>query len=240
MDSGFGSNQVSDDDVKKMYKMSLLLIQTKELLRMYNGRDIESSRKQYYVVDKNWLDQFKTKNDYNKAIEEYNHDEDWEYYINFKRKISQKYNVDLSDMTCLNPDELINSVFDFKSGRLEKIDISYPQNVELVKKEYIDDCIGGEFGFPLYEVVIGRQTIVIKEESKDRCLFCCSLVERHDNNINFEIKVEYIMVFEDNNILFNEIDEITNSGLDSYLSAKNIDVNSNKEQNISNSSMNNI
>jgi hypothetical protein len=154
MESDDPSDQLLEN--KKLFKMSLLLAQTKELKRMYN-REMEESPNQYYLVSKDWLDKFKLKNEYNKAIEMFKNFEDWEDYDDFRNKFLEKFKVNTNDMTNIECDEIINNFFDLQTEKLEEADITYPKNVELVKREYFDECLNGFSGFPLCEVAIGYQ-----------------------------------------------------------------------------------
>ena len=217
MESEEPNNQASEN--KKRYKMSLLLTQTKELRRMYN-KEMEASPKQYYLVSKEWLDKYKQKNEYNKAIEMFKNYEDWQDYEDFRKKILQHFKIDTNDMTNIESDEIINNFFDLQTEKLENADITYPKNVELVKREYCDECLNGVSGFPLYEVTIGYQSIIIKDEQNDKCLFCCGIVDGPENDFNFEIKIRHIMAFPNSNLLHEELDQITNNGLNEYLTKK--------------------
>jgi hypothetical protein len=88
-----GNQNTNENNKEKKYKMSLLFIQTKELQKYYN-QEMEISPKNYYLVDKNWLDNYKEENNYKNATEMLKVFDDWEDYDDFKQKIRISYGVE--------------------------------------------------------------------------------------------------------------------------------------------------
>ena len=60
--------QLNENKVK--FKMALLYAQTRELKKLYE-EDMELSPPNYYLVDKDWLDQYKEKNNYKIECEKF-------------------------------------------------------------------------------------------------------------------------------------------------------------------------
>ena len=220
---------------KHNYKMSLLFIQTKELKRFYNSK-MENNLKAYNLVDKEWLDNYKEKNDYNSAdmFDTFN---DWKNYEDFREVMGDSFLVDDSFFTRIN-----NSVpckkIKFKYG------IKYPNNVELVCKQYVIDCLKDSVTFPMYDILIGdKSIIIIDEESKMKnkgVIFICSLMGKEED-YNFAIKVDYIIIYNNLKIMNEELKEISlSNGINNYFLKRKIDINNSEEQNIINSKNENI
>ena len=84
------NNENLQEENKKNYIMSLLLIQTKELKKLYEG-EMEPSPNNFYLVDKKALDQYKQENGYENAIQIYNSLNDYSNYTDFKEKMALSY-----------------------------------------------------------------------------------------------------------------------------------------------------
>ena len=105
-----GNQNKNENNKEKKYKMSLLFIQTKELQKYYN-QEMEISPKNYYLVDKNWLDNYKEENNYKNATEMLKVFDDWEDYDDFKQKIRISYGVEENKQTLLQITEFIDNFF---------------------------------------------------------------------------------------------------------------------------------
>ena len=143
---------------EKKLEMSLLYTQSIEIIKLYHQeikKNILNILK-YYIVPKKWLDNYKSKNNYDSNKEEI------PFSIN-----QNKINIDLN--------EEINSIESLKeTGSIEKYKICYPKNFTLVKKEIFNNLNE----IYLYEVIIGEKNIFIfdnNKESKDKNIFICSL-----------------------------------------------------------------
>ena len=210
---------------KQNYKMSLLFIQTKELKRFYDSK-MENSLKTYNLVDKDWLDNYKEKNDYNLAdmFDTFN---DWKNYEDFREVMGDSFLVD--DIFFSR----INKTIPCKKIKF-KYDINYPENVELLCKQYVIDCLKGSVTFPMYNILIGdKSIIIIDEESKmnnKAVIFICSLIGKKED-YNFAIKVDYIIIYNNINIMNEELKEIClSNGINNYLLKRKIDVKNSEEQ----------
>ena len=62
-----------EDNIKRC-QMSLLYLQTKEVKLLYSKNIV--NQKIYYLVDKEWFNNFKQSNFYNDAVEEFKNIED--------------------------------------------------------------------------------------------------------------------------------------------------------------------
>ena len=207
---------------EKKLEMSLLYTQSIEIVKLYHQeikKNILNILK-YYIVPKKWLDNYKSKNNYDSNKEE----------IPFSDNINQKkINIDLN--------EEINSIESLKeTGSIEKYKICYPKNFTLVKKEIFNNLNE----IYLYEVIIGEKNIFIfdnNKESKDKNIFICSL--NYENNYrdditNFFINVDSIIIIDENRKdkevekLFNFISE--KKGIKNYYKERNINVSNTGEQ----------
>ena len=220
---------------KQNYKMSLLFIQTKELKRFYNAK-MEQNLKIYNLVDKAWLDKYKEKNDY-KSADMFDSFNDWKDYEDFKQVMGDSFLVDESFFTILNTSVPYKKI---KS----KYGIEYPTNVELVCEQYVKDCLKGTVVFPTCNVLIGDKSIIIIDEEsiqKNKAvIFICSLTGK-DEDYNFAINVDYIIIYNNLNIMNEELKEISLSeGINNYLIKRKIDIKNNEEQNIIDSKNENI
>ena len=216
---------------KKNYKMSLLFIQTKELKRFYNSK-MENSFKKYYLVDKLWLDQYKNKNDY-KSADMFDTFNDWSNYTDFKDVMGDSFLVDDDYFT-----RLYTSV-KLKTNKYKK-EIVYPTNIELVCEDYFIDCFKGSVICPMCNILIGNKSIIVidqenKKKNKDIVVYLCSKIGKEED-YNFLIKVNFIIVFDNLENMNDELKEICLSeGINNYLSKRNLEINSSEEQSIFNS-----
>ena len=216
---------------KKNYKMSLLFIQAKELKRLYYSK-MENSLKNYFLVDKSWLDEYKLKNNYKSAADMFDSFNDWKNYEDFKEAMGDSFLVD---------DQYITRLYvkvDYEKGKYKNI-IEYPKNIELVCEEYFKDCFKNSVDCPLCEVLIGNKSLIIldpenEEKNKDIVVYICTRIGKEED-FNFLVKVIYIIVFDNLEVMKEELKEMCSSeGVNNYLSKRNLEIN-NKEQNIINS-----
>ena len=159
-----------EDNIKKC-QMSLLYLQTKEVKLLYSKNIV--NQKIYYLVDKEWFNNFKQSNFYNDAVEEFKNIEDINY-DNLKEKLCNDYHIDKSQL--VSNLENISGNKEYlckrKSFNKDNINVSYPAEFQLVKQEFftyiqkerLDDC-------PLYKILIGNQSIIIIDNKQDNVAF---------------------------------------------------------------------
>ena len=213
--------ETKDSQNKRRYKMALLFIQTKELKKLYYS-EMENSPRNYNLVNKEWLDNYKDKNNYKYAITLLNSFEDWKDYSEFKHKISKYFQIEENNFTQYGADDALDNIMNF-SLQKENISnyISYPTNCELVKIEFFNDCSKGSVGFPQYNVWIGNKLIIINDSETNNVLFLCSLIDNQENINNCLIKINYILAFQNEEYMKNEINQIIISkDLNKYLYEK--------------------
>ena len=201
---------------EKKLEMSLLYNQSIEIIKLYHQeikKNILNILK-YYIVPKKWLDNYKSKNNYDSIKEE----------IPFSENINQKkINIDLNGE--------INSLESLKETEcIEKYKIFYPKNFTLVKKEIFNSLNE----IYLYEVIFGEKNIFIfdnNKENKNKNLFICSLNYEKDfreDITDFFINVDSIIIIDENRKdkeivkLFNFISE--KKGIKNYYKERNINV----------------
>ena len=120
-----------------------------------------------------------------------------------------------------------------------KYGINYPKNVELICKQYVIDCLKQSVSFPMYDILIGNKTIIIiDEENKMRnkaVIFICSLIGKEED-YNFAINVDFIIIYNNLTIMYEELEEIClSNGIYNYFEKRKIDINksnNSEEQNI--------
>ena len=224
---------------EKIYLMSLLYKQTKELHEFYNS-PIESS-KYYYLVNKEWLDDVKKANNYRNIIES-------SYIYNYSQNYSE-FKQNLSKLLNLNEIEIVNNIEDagennnnyfcykIKLENCEK-NIIYPKNGELIKQEYFSNT-SGSLGNnnPLFEVLIGYKSIILIDNNLKNTIYICSLVNDEEmNNNNFFVKIDGILCFEINDeegIFERELKKIKAfQGIDNYLKKRKLDISKQYKQKI--------
>ena len=225
------NNQEEIKENKQNYKMSLLFIQTKELKRLYNSK-MENLLRKYHIVDKSFLDEFKSKNDYKSAIEMFDSFNDWKNYEDFRDVMGDSFLVD---------DDYFTRIFStVKCKRVKfKNAINYPKNVELVCAQYFKDCFKGVLACPACQILIGDKSIIIFDDEcknkKKPIIYICSLKKEKEGEYNFEIQVDCIISYKDMDTMNKELDEISKSkGIFNYLIKRKLDINNSDEQDIIN------
>ena len=97
------------EENSKKYKMTLLFAQTKELHERYNS-DMELSPMPYYLVDKNWLDNYKEKNDYKRIFPNLLKSKINNYFAT-KSELSKSYQINKNDLTSIDVEKIISNYF---------------------------------------------------------------------------------------------------------------------------------
>ena len=226
-------NIVDLEENSKSYKMTLLYTQTSELHKKYN-EEMELSPMKYYLVDKKWLDDYKTKNNYNEFAKKLMNNPNYTDYISVEFKLSKSINIDKKQLTVIDVENIINNFFSSKKEHIEKYDLDVPINIELVYERFFEDCLKdyNQIGFSKFDVYLGNKDILISED-ENKVIYCCSLVSNDNNNYNFCVKVDYIIIFKSIDDENNQINQIADlGGLKNYLIKHNIDINKKEEQTI--------
>jgi len=222
------NNSNQEDQKNNKYKMGLLFFQTKELKHKYEN-NMELSSEQYRLVNKEWLDNFKNRYNYNEAIQNFSSFNDYSNYHSAKSQLSQQLNVNENSIT--NEDQNLMNNCQIKKEKYQS-KFEYPVDIELVKEDFFQDCKLGNIGFPMCNVYLGDKTIFVIDDQRDNIAYHCSLVENSDNSYNFLIQVNSILMFQKSRVLNQQIDKIISEGFNKYLCVRNININSNENQKI--------
>ena len=217
---------------KRKFKMALLYAQTRELRKLYE-EEMEISPKEYYVVDKDWLDKYKDKNNYKVESEKFKSFNDWQDYNDFKQNIQNSYSINEDEFS--NDEQEDTTNIEPQKKQFDKYDFNYIEKGEIINREYFELFINRNNDFRYKELRIGNRTILITDEDNDNYVYSYSLLEDPTDVNNFCIKINSIMMFRDSNTLYDEISEIIScNGINNYLKTKKIDIQKNEEQNIIN------
>jgi hypothetical protein len=224
------------EENKKKYKMSLLYIQTQELKNLYISK-MEKEPKAYYLIDKEWLDNYKSRNNYETTLDFFKNYEDCKDYSEFKNKISNNFKLEKDRLTTFKIEDQIDNYFNFslQKGKINNSHLNYPQNCELIKKEFVEDVSDGCSGFILYDIYIGNKLILINDCETQNVAFLSSLVENDENKNNFLIQINYLLAFENEKYMLEEFEEIIDEKyINDYFSKRKIDITKKGEQNLIN------
>ena len=202
------------------------------------------SDKYYYLVNKNWLDQYKSKNNYNKISEIFSNFNDWSDYKDFKEKSMNLFTIKENEIEKEDNEtnhDIIRKKINTQKDKLDKYKLNYSINGELIIDSFFKENISSSRDYPQLEVFIGSKNILILDEENDKFVYSYSLIQHPDNINNFYIEINNVLIFNDVNIIEEELKEIaSNYDINNYLIKKNIDIKCNAEQNIYNSEGNKI
>ena len=219
-------------------KLSLYLIyaQALEIHKLYfeelGEKKLNKVMEKYFLIDKNWLDEYKYRNDYFQIIQdaEQNKKDD---YKTFKSKINEKLKKNIKKTLKIEAPKLIQEL-------LSDYGILIPKNFVIVKKEIFESYFL-KLNL-LYDVIIGEKNIFIfdkkTENSKFENIFVCSIQynENNDDITDFNIVIDYILIFnkeyasEGKKNFFELI--INGHGINNYFIRKRLDNKLYGEQNI--------
>jgi hypothetical protein len=205
-----------EDNIKKC-QMSLLYLQTKEVKLLYDKNII--NEKNYYLVNKEWLNKFKQQNNYNDVVDQFQNIEDLNY-DNLEEKLCSKYQIDKNQLidNFENISENQEYLCKRKTFQKDNINVSYPADFQLVKQEFftynpegsLNDC-------PAYKTLIGNQSIVIIDNKQDNVAFVYSL-------FNKQFQIKGILVYDDQDALQKEMNKLIYfNGFDKYLINRKLD-----------------
>ncbi len=209
--------------------MSLLFIQTKELYKQYHN-DFQLSPINYYLIDKDWLDNYKQKNNYNYSVEMLKYFDDYNDYEDFRQKIKSLYKIDERNIYSIE-EKYDNKNYLDKKEKIEKYSSSFNREGELVQEQFIKECYRDIRVFQIQIGYIGNETILLIDEDNDNVVYSYSLVENPENINNFYIQVESVFIFNSSNTMNEEFNFLLDcKGIKNYLTRKNIDISKNEEQ----------
>ena len=206
------------------YLMSLLYKQTAELQNLYSS-PLENTQK-YYLVNKEWLDNIKNSNNYKNIINNWDISYNNQSYFEFKNNLIKTLKINESTINnkLENISDNDNYLCPKEKVKISKKYVSYPKSGELIRQEYFSNTPGWNGNNnPLYEILIGCNTIILIDNEIKNTLFLCSLIKENNmDNLNFNIQVDGILVYinndeDDDEIFEREIKKIKYyKGLEMY------------------------
>ena len=215
----------NNEIIKDQLEVYLLYAQYLDLLKIYYSKFSDGKQKKYFLVDKNWLDNYKVVSNYDfikKEAEEYQYDE----FDTFKSKIIEKLKRKNN-----------NEIKKIKKPKLKPLkksqlssDILYPTNFEIIKQGVFDSNFERENS--LYKIMIIKQSIFIfgdeNEDSDKKSIFVCSIQFNEDNDdiSDYSINIDYIFCLytaAERKIFFDQINE--GGSIINYLIFRNININ---------------
>ena len=219
----------------KNVEIGLLYFQSLEIQMLYNQEIPKNSFNptKYYLLPKKWIDEYKSKFNYNFIKKNYNID-DCSNYDDFKSKIIQS-NSFLSKNS-ESSQNLQMSPIEGNFIQIPRKKIQYPVDFFPVKEEILRKYLVGKNDY-LYELIIGGNNIFIIDNKSKKNIFVCSL--NYDNDEveeidDFVINVNYILMYNKDNTFKNEIKKYSskNKGFNNYCKERNINLNLNNEQDL--------
>ena len=228
-----GNEEMKGKNNSNKYIMSLLYAQTKELQKQFHS-DMEVSPMPYYLVDKEWLDNFKKKNDYKSIAQNLNSFNDYNDYDDFREKIRKSLEIEQNNK--IKNEEKYNPENDSKKKeKNEKYNLTFNMEGELVSYQFIRECFNDVRCFRQRDAIVGNETILITDEDNDNVVYSYSLVESSQNINDFYIKVENALMFDSSITIGEEFGNIADcKGINNYLNKNKIDALKNEEQEIFN------
>ena len=232
--SGINNNSNKSKNQIKTCQMKLLFTQTRELHERYKQKNLERFSNYYVLVDKNWLDDYKQNNDYDEIVEELESTEGYNDYLTVKKNLLEELDINENDLKTIGAGE--ENLINIERQNLKEYELNVPKNIELVRKDFIEDCFGLSLERDLDErLYIGYKTVIISAKGKKNSFYCCSLNEDERDDKNFSLKVDYILIFENegiiNDLIYNKNNKLKCfGGIIYYLLSLGIDINSEMEQ----------
>ena len=222
MEEGLNINENN----KKKLELFLLYGQALDIHRSYYqefGQQInKDQKKQYYLIDKTWLDKYKSDYNYDSIIpeaENYQYDD----YQTFKSKIMDKFHKNN------NKKALKISYPKAEEELISDYGVMLPKNFVIVKKEIFESYF---LNYIAYDVIIGERNIFILDKKRENTqfdnLFICSIKydDYSDDITNFNVNVDYILIFykeftvEEKGMFFELIKN--GKGINNYFKIKNL------------------
>ena len=224
-----GNNLIKNEEY---YKMGLLYTQTMELYNRLN-QPMELSPFEYYLINKKWLDNYKIKYKYNSVVQKLKNNPIFNQYSSAKKELLEHYIFENNKLS-INEENMLDNSFCVETMPIGFKQMTVPKNIELVFKDCFEDCFDNaiQMEFKKTEVYIGNKDILIYDKEING-LYCCSLLPNDNENINFAVKVEYVLIFKTIDGLINQVGNMADlGGLNNYLTKNNLDRNKTGEQHL--------
>ena len=188
-------NEENEENLKK-YKMSLLYIQTKELKMLYE-KPMKKDQKYYFLVNKNWLDKYKSENNYNYITGKFNDYENWSDYDDFNKKSLILYNIKENKIKKEDNSKIhkkFQKEINTKKEELDEYNLNYCINGELIKDEFFKKNISSSRDFSQLVILIGNKTILSLDQENDNYIYSYSLIQQLDDINNFYIEINNVIM----------------------------------------------
>ena len=176
----FGKNDYDSSEEVQKYLMFLLYFQTKELYNLYNSpiENIQIENKQnYYLLNKEWLDNFKSANNYLNIVDNPININYSQNYFDFKKQLSNILNINEKEINNNIKDISENNNYLCLKNKLENsnINLFYPINGELVKEDYFSSNITSsrdnnllyQAKYEIFPIIIKSKIIKINLKEKN-------------------------------------------------------------------------
>ena len=191
---------MNEENLRK-HKMALLYSQTRELHNLYNSNKISFLSNRYYLIEKQYLENFKKQPDYSKAIEYFKECDCIHNYSTFKKKLDKAFDTDSINLKKnyeLYDEENIKSI--------EKNELT--EEISLVKADFLSEFVKNLSKMISHFIYLGNKLIIIKGNLKSSLYFC--QLESNEGNYyeDFCVKIIYYIDYNNENILKREIDKI--------------------------------
>lgn len=191
MEDNINKNEIG----KKKLELFLLYGQALDIHRTYyqefGDKILNTLKEKYFLIDKNWLDNYKETNDYD-SIKKFAEQYQYEDYSSFKSNIMNHLRKNN------NKKALKIEAPKLEQELLADYQILIPKNFVIVKREIFEDFFLSNH--LSYEIIIGEQNIFIfdkrTEISRSDNIFICSIKfnEYSDDITNFYVNVDFILI----------------------------------------------
>ena len=216
----------------KNIEMSLLFGQSLEIQTLYYQPipDNSFNPSKYYLLPKNWIDEYKNIFNYHlfkPNISEFSDYNSYKFKI-LADNVSEAKNSGFSDISKNNEIPPIEKHY-IKNYNCQ---IEYPVDFFPVREEVFKhlNIIPNEY---LYEIIIGNNNIFVIDNKSKKNIFVCSLDFDKEDIDDFIVNVNYIIIYENPNIFKKEMkNHISKKGFEKYCKEKNLNLNLNELQDI--------
>lgn len=186
----------------------------------------KTESKKYYLIPKEWFDNYKSNSDYSSIIKDIN-SIDYQDYETLEKELLQRINND----DLVFEIEGIKNMIEKESESIPKYEIKYPKNFIIVREEIFKNL---ENNF-LYDIILGEKHVFILDSNKKNIFICTLNIDDNNEDISeFVINVNSIIIlndkkkFKEKRKFFNLISE--GKGINNYYKQRNIDINKLGEQ----------
>ena len=211
-------------NLSKENEMSLLYAQSLEIITLYH-QPIQKNTfnpSKYYLLPKNWVDEYKNKNNYNNIKQQIN---DYDYN-SLKSKILQDKNNNILQTEQIP--QIGNNFVEIK-----EINLKYPTNFFPVKEEIFKKYLNNKNDI-LYELIIGENNIFVIDNKSKKNIFICSLNSEQEDIDDFIVNVDYIIMYDMEKTFKNEMKKYIsdNKGFRQYCKKRKLVSKINEKQDI--------